>query len=157
MKLKQYRFSTYLTLALIFVAFVFSLVIWFVKFPGIRKVFIFPSSLSQEQFVESRYIQHQKEADLIKSYVQELLLGPINELSRPLFSKQTKLVSCFLRNGVLYAEFSDDLLNSSNFSVDYKESFSLFEKNIKRNFSKVKSVEFYINGTEGPFKIFENQ
>lgn len=157
MKLRKFSKSTYIIFFAIITVFILSFIIFLSDFSGTRKTFIFSSISSEEEFVESRYLTGYKKENLINAYIEELLLGPINELSKPLFPKGTRLDSCFLRNSVLYVELSSDILNYSNFSVDYKKSFQLLEKNIKNNFYSVKSCEFYINGSEGSFKIFENQ
>lgn len=148
-KLKSIKISTILIFSLIILFAGVSLVLWFSKFPGVRKTFAFPAITGNETYIESRYLPTDPQQGLLKYYVEELVLGPLNELSQPIFTRGTKLVSCFERDSVLYVELSDDLLHVDSGSYDFEKSFSIFRTNIKRNFSDIKSVEIYVDGMEG--------
>ena len=122
-----------------------------------NRTFIFYSNSGSIEYIESRYIKKNRQKPLINCYIEELLLGPLNELSAPLFPRGTKLDSCFLRDSVLYVELSEELLNAlPASSYDYEKSFVLFKKNILRSFSNVKSIKIYINGSEGLLESFQH-
>ena len=157
MKIKRFKTSLYVVFALILIFFIISFALWAFSFPGIRKTFIFYSNSASIEYIESRYIKKNRQKPLINCYIEELLLGPLNELSAPLFPRGTKLDSCFLRDSVLYVELSEELLNAlPASSYDYEKSFALFKKNIFRSFSNVKSIKIYINGSEGLLESFQH-
>ena len=141
MKIKRFKTSLYVVFALILIFFIISFAVWAFSFPGIRKTFIFYSNSGSIEYIESRYIKKNRQKPLINCYIEELLLGPLNELSAPLFPRGTKLDSCFLRDSVLYVELSEELLNALPAS---------------RSFPNVKSIKIYINGSEGLLESFQH-
>ena len=79
-------------------------------------------------------------------YVNEILLGAQTERTERLFSKDTKLLSCFLRDKTLYVNLSKGILNSDSKNISIKESVELFKKNILDNFSSISDVEVFVEG-----------
>ena len=79
-------------------------------------------------------------------FVKELLLGPESERTKYLFSKNTRLLSCFEKDGVLYVNLSEDMLDLGGNVISFEESVKLVTKNIKQNFGGIKSVEIYVDG-----------
>ena len=155
MKIKRFKTSIYVIFSLILIFFIIAFALWAFSFPGIRKTFIFNSNSGSTEYIESRYIKKDSQKPLINCYIEELLLGPLNELSAPLFPRGTKLDSCFLRDSVLYVELSQEILNSNpNSSYNYEKSLSLFKKNIFRSFPNVREIKIYINGSEGVLESF---
>ena len=132
MKIKRFKTSLYVVFSLILIFFIISFALWAFSFPGIRKTFIFYSNSGSIEYIESRYIKKNRQKPLINCYIEELLLGPLNELS-------------------------EELLNAlPASSYDYEKSFVLFKKNILRSFSNVKSIKIYINGSEGLLESFQH-
>ncbi len=127
-------------------AFLFSLTVYFFKTPRIRHVFRFQSVDTGRNNVEWRLLPVKKGQDKISLYVQELLLGPKNERSRPLFSPGTKANFCFERGKSLYVDFSPEILEMSGNASQIMEGLELFKMNVKRAFPHLKNVEAYIDG-----------
>lgn len=119
---------------------------------GTRKTFIFPSVDDGEYIVEARYLPKNPSKDIITYYVDELLLGSQVERTKLIFAKNTRVLSCFSEDGILYINLSDDLLNTGDNVIPIREGIDLLKKNIKQNFGKSKSVEIYVNGNG----VFEN-
>ena len=128
------------------VLFAVSLLIYILKFPGFRKVFIFQSTDSSGLSIERRYLPPLSGDKKIENYVSELLLGPVSEHCMPVFALGPRVLSCFEREGVLYVDLSQDMLVSKGPLSDFKKGISLFEKNIYTNFPSVKKVEVFIEG-----------
>jgi hypothetical protein len=83
--------------------------------------------------------------------VEEALLGPSSPYSLPLFPRETRLVSLLYRNGVVYADLSEEavLPPVEGGPVAGGEVFTNMETlyhGIKRNFSFVRDVRFFIAG-----------
>lgn len=132
--------------AALFLVFALSLTVYLVKFPGVRKVFIFQSTDSSSLSIERRYLPPLSGDKKFENYVSELLLGPISEHCMPVFALGTRVLSCFEREGVLYINLSQDMLVSKGPLSDFRKCISLFEKNIYTNFSNIKKVEVFIEG-----------
>jgi hypothetical protein len=83
--------------------------------------------------------------------VEEALLGPISANSLPLFPRETRLLSLLYRDGVVYVDLSEDavLAPMEGAFLSGGEVFTSMEtlyQGIKRNFSFVKDVRFFIAG-----------
>lgn len=127
------------------VSFAISLLVWSVRFPGVRRVFVFESADTNRLCVEARYLTLHPVQGKVGYYVDELLLGPETERCRPLFSPGTKNLSCFQRRGILYVNISDESLKELSDSSNIKKGTELFRKNILRNFRGIHAVEMYID------------
>ncbi|UKI52707.1 MAG: hypothetical protein L6V86_06000 [Treponema sp.] len=55
MKIPKLEKSSYFILAFLFLYFFVSFMVWIVKFPGIRRTFVFQASDSGKQRLETRY------------------------------------------------------------------------------------------------------
>ncbi|MBP5568636.1 MAG: GerMN domain-containing protein [Treponema sp.] len=130
----------------IVLAFLISLLVYAFSYKGNLRKFIFPSVDEGEYIVERRYLRKNPVDDPITVYVKELLLGSENERTKYLFAKKTRLISCFLADGVLYVNLSEDMLNLGDNVISFEESTKLLTKNIKQNFNGIKSVEIYVDG-----------
>ena len=95
--------------------------------------------------VESRFLPSRRGAEKVSLYVDELLLGPKTERSRPVFSPGTKAAFCFERGRTLYVNLTSDLLEKSGNASEIMEGMDLFKMNIKKAFPKYKQVEIYID------------
>ncbi len=128
-------------------AFVFllSLIIFLAKTPLSRYSFRFQSVDSGRNNIEWRYLPGRRGAKKAALYVDELLLGPKTERSRPIFSPGTKADFCFERGRTLYVNLTSDLLVKSGNASEIMEGIELFKMNVKRAFPKYKEVEIYID------------
>ena len=96
--------------------------------------------------IEYRNLTEKPHQGDINLFVEEMLLGSTVERTKKLFTPGTRLLSCFKRDGVLYLNLSQDLLDMGDGVVEIKEGTELLKKNIMRNFSGIDSVEIYIEG-----------
>jgi hypothetical protein len=87
-----------------------------------------------------------REEDLIR-YTEETLLGPAAPDLLPLFPRETRLLSLLFRQGVVYADFSADAALPPLEGGSTRENFLTLHDGILRNFSYVKDVRFFIEGT----------
>jgi len=123
-----------------------------------RKTFVFYAIDTGKAFVEERMVKassgshgsSSREVQITR-YVEEVLLGPISANSLPLFPKETRLLSLLYRDGVVYVDLTEDaaLPPLESASLPGGEVFTGLEtlfKGIKRNFSFVKDVRFFIAG-----------
>lgn len=113
---------------------------------GIRRTFIFPSAENGKLVVEYRNLAKDSVQGDVQYYVSELLLGSSLERTKLLFTSGTKVLSCFERDGILYLNLSEKLLEMGNGVVDIRYGAELLEKNIKKNFPKIHSVQLFVNG-----------
>ena len=116
----------------------------------IRRTFVFYSALEGRTIVEDRVVRNSssRETD-IRRYVDEALLGPVSPDASPLFPWETVLHSLLFREGVVYANFSDSALIPVMPPADgVFLSFLTINEGIRRNFSSVRDVKFFINGRE---------
>jgi len=135
----------YIFLSIILV-FIISLVLFLCANYGKKRIFIFPSADSGEFVVEYRYLNKKPVQGEINLFVDELLLGSGVERTKKLFAPDTKVNSCFLRNGQLYIDLSDSLLQKGTNVVEIKDGVDLLKLNIKKNFPQVKEVVVFIGG-----------
>ncbi|MBQ9626250.1 MAG: GerMN domain-containing protein [Treponema sp.] len=133
--------------------FLISLIVFLAKTHGSRYIFRFQSVDSGRNNVEWRLLPSRRGAKKVSLYVDELLLGPQNERSRPIFSPGTKAIFCFERGKTLYVNLTSDLLVKGGNASDIMEGIEIFKMNIKRTFPKYKQVEIYIEN-KGLYKEF---
>lgn len=126
-------------------AFLLSLIIFLAKSRGSRYTFRFQSVDSGRNNIEWRFLPSKRGAQKVSQYVDELLLGPKTERSRPIFSPGTKADFCFERGRTLYINLTPDLLVKSGNASEIMEGLEIFKMNIKRTFPKYKEVEIYID------------
>ena len=129
-----------------------------IAFSGlIRRTFVFYSSLEGSAVVEERMLHRpagrDREAE-IGLYLREVLLGPVNPLLEPLFPRETRLISYMLRDGVVYADFSETAALPSPGTGDVFLSLLTLNEGIRRNFSHVRDVKIFIGGNEVFFNEF---
>ncbi len=132
-------------LVAIALAFLISIVCYLAASQGRRYTFRFQSVDSGRNNVESRFLPSRRGAEKVSLYVDELLLGPKTERSRPVFSPGTKAAFCFERGRTLYVNLTSDLLEKSGNASEIMEGMDLFKMNIKKAFPKYKQVEIYID------------
>lgn len=91
-----------------------------------------------------------RELDITK-YVEETLLGPGSPDFLPLFPRETRLRSLLYRNGVVYADLSEDAAMPPPEGLPLQGSevyknFATLRSGIKRNFPFVRDQRFFIAG-----------
>jgi hypothetical protein len=150
-KLTRTNFSTKIFLGVLFFALIFSLVMFFINGYSQRRVFLFENLDKDGLYAENRYFPKNQYLDEVELYVSELLLGPIGERYKPIFSPGTKLKSCFLRDETLYVDLTSQALFPDKKVSEIREGAEIFKKNIFRNFRKIDKINIYIEGR----KIFD--
>jgi hypothetical protein len=112
-----------------------------------RKTFVFYDIDSGFATVEDRMLQKtgQQEIDITR-YVEDVLLGPVSPKSLPLFPKETRLRSLLYRDGVVYADLTEDAVLPLPEGSEVFQNFKTLYAGIKRNFSFVRDVRFFIAG-----------
>lgn len=144
--LKNKKFIKYYIISFLAVLiFAGSVVIFESKGFGTRKVFIFPSADEGQYVLEYRNLKKDKK-QLVNYYIDEILLGSGVERTKKLFAAGTKVQSCFLRGNTLYLDLSADLINAGNDCVNIKDGVDLLEKNVKKNFPKIKNIILFVDG-----------
>lgn len=145
--LKSIRFFTKVLIILGISTFILSFVSIFIWGNPLTKNIIYESMDSKKLQVEKRYIPSSVENKLTW-YVNELILGPFSERNKLLFPHGTKVLSCFVSEGVLYLDLSEEALLQAGISSETKTGCELLVKNIKRNFSNIKQVNVFMMGNE---------
>ena len=128
----------------------------FLFFGLARRTFVFYTIDGGILVVEDRMLKSSssKEGDIIR-YTEETLLGPVSPELSPLFPKETKLKSLLYRNGVVYADFSEDAVFPPSENGNTLHNFKTLYAGILRNFSYVKDVRFFIEGNAVFFDEFK--
>ncbi len=144
--LKQKNLAVFITSLIITGLFVFSLFCYVVTKNTCRRIFIFPSADSGKYIIEYRNLTEKPHQGDINLYIEEILLGSTVERTKLLFTPGTKLLSCFERNHILYINLSQDLLQMGDGVIEIREGTELLKKNILANFSRIDSIEIYIEG-----------
>jgi hypothetical protein len=121
----------------------------------VRRTFVFYSITSGMMSVEDRMLKRSSSRELdIGRYVEETLLGPVSPDSAPLFPRETKLRSLLYRDGVVYADFSESAALPPLEGGEVFRSLYTLHAGIRRNFSFVKDVRFFIAGEAAYFEEF---
>lgn len=144
--LKQKNLAIFITSLVIAGLFVFSLFCYVVTKDTCRRTFIFPSADNGKYIIEYRNLTEKPHQGDINLYIEEILLGSTVERTKLLFTPGTKLLSCFERNHILYVNLSKDLLQMGDGVIEIREGTELLKKNIQQNFSRIDSVEIFIDG-----------
>lgn len=127
------------------VVFTFSLAVWLISKPGKKYNFRFESVDTGKVSVENRYLPRKSYPDNVLQYVDEMVLGPETERFKLLFSPGTYIISSFVRDNVLYVNLSSDVLDRTGSCSEIKTGIELFKTNVLNNFSKINTVEMYID------------
>jgi hypothetical protein len=115
----------------------------------VRRTFVFYSNTEGTPSVENRLLKRSGSRELdIRRYAEEVFLGPVQADSAPLFPKETRLRSLFLRDGAVYADLTEHAALPPPEGGDVFRSFLAFNGGIRRNFAWVQDVRIFVNGTE---------
>ncbi|MDR1277934.1 MAG: GerMN domain-containing protein [Treponema sp.] len=121
----------------------------------VRRTFVFYSITNGAVIVEDRMLRRSSSREIdIGRYVEEALLGPVSQDSAPLFPRGTKLRSLLYRDGVVYADLSESAALPLPEGGEIFGSFHTLYAGIRRNFSFVKDVRFFITGKAAYFEEF---
>ncbi len=115
---------------------------------GVRYTFVFPAADGSGYTVESRALPFGNKYKNIDRFISELLLGPLTEHSMPLFKKGTVCRSCFVRDGVLYLNISEQPFAENLETSDFRGSVGALKKNVTLNFPAIKKIDLFIEGKE---------
>ena len=112
-----------------------------------RRTFVFYTMNDGGIVVEDRMLKRtsSREIDIIR-YIEETLLGPVDPDLLPLFPHGTRLKSLLYRDGVVFADLSQDAALPSVAGGSTLNNFRTLHDGILRNFSSVKEVRFFIEG-----------
>lgn len=133
-----------ISLLILVIIFLFSFFSFIFSNPGKRYVVYFESVDSNNLSLEYRYLNGEKYPKDVVKYANEIVLGPKSEVSKFMFSSETYIISSFVRDDVLYINFSDDVLSRAGRCSEILRGIELFKMNILNSFSKINSVEMYI-------------
>lgn len=112
-----------------------------------RYVFYFPSYDSGRISVDARNsFSIQDREEKIRFFVDEILLGPVQNRLKPLFSDGTSCEFCFLKGKELFVGLSKEALKLKLDDVGLREGVSLLRKNIVKNFTNIYKIYIYIDG-----------
>ena len=134
--------------SILFLILLTSLIFYFVELKSYRKVFIFQCIDDDKTHFEVRYLPKVDKEQQIKQYIDDLLLGPINDRYRPLFPAGTKINSCFVRDKKLYIDLSEEALLQEGISSETKIAVELLKLNITKNFNGIDDVILFMMGQE---------
>ena len=141
---KKYIYRLILCIILI-ISLTVSLFLFFWKKNTVRRMFIFPS-VSGELIIEYRNLDKNPVQGDVQYFIDEILLGSQIERTRKIFTFGTKVLSCFQRDEQLYLDLSSDLLQMDDNVIELKQGFELLRLNIKKNFSDIKKINFFVDG-----------
>ena len=137
-----YRFIFLIVLVL---SLLVSLFFFFWKKNTVRRMFIFPS-ISGDLVIEYRNLDKNPVQGEVQYFIDEVLLGSQLERTKKIFTFGTKVLSCFQRDDQLYLDLSSDLLQMGDNVIDIKEGFDILRLNITKNFSDIKTINFFVDG-----------
>jgi hypothetical protein len=120
--------------------------------PGDRRVFYFPSYDDDKLHGEVRFLPVDSVQGSVNLFVDELLLGPLTDRYRILFSQGTHVRSCIQTGHTLYLDLSEEALFNISPAPPIYTAVDILERNIKKNFSSINTVEIFIAGK----KVYEN-
>ena len=145
-KEKKVHYIRLLIFSLIVFIFFVSFVLFSISQKKERRLFIFPSVEAGKYVVEYRYLEKNPVQGNIQLFIDELLLGSSIERTKLVFSRGTRVLSCFLRKGILFVDLSPELLAQEDNAILIEQGVELLKKNINSNFGNVSKIEIYIGG-----------
>ena len=121
-----------------------------------RHTFEFFAFDDKRPVVEDRmlYKSGSLEAD-IRSYIEELIMGPVSVDLAPLVNRGTTLRAIMFREGTVYADLSRDAVHPVLGGRPLFDGFLVINQGIRRNFDSVSDVKLFIHGNEVFFEEFE--
>lgn len=112
-----------------------------------RQLFFYESYDSGRLCTEARRCVRRGSIDSsIRAFVDDLILGPVTNRLRPLFSEGTRTEFCFLDGKSLYVGLSRDALHAVPGNSGLRRNVALLRKNIMKNFTNIDAIYVYIDG-----------
>ena len=142
--IKKYKSS--LSVALGIAVLICISIQFFSHFGTNRRSFEYPLAGSKRNKTEVRYLASKPVQGKVCQYVDELVLGPSFYRGRPLFTLGTRVEYCFQRDKTLYVGLSKEAALQGNGAVPCDKGAAMLKKNIKKNFTGIKSIELFIDG-----------
>ncbi|MDR1955254.1 MAG: GerMN domain-containing protein [Treponema sp.] len=120
----------------------------------VRRTFLFYTMRAGTPVVEDRMLfraPDETEEMALSRYVEEVLLGPVTPDAAPLFPRETRLRSLLYRDGVVYVDLGESAaLPAREDQGNVLQRLDTLGQGIRRNFSFVQDVRFFIQGHEVP-------
>jgi hypothetical protein len=113
--------------------------------PGVRRMFYFPSS-DERLCTEVRFLPRRPVQGDLRFFVDELLLGPLTDRYRMLFSPGAATSLCVAKDRTLYLDIALKSLVPQGSAVSLEEGAALLEQNIRANFPGIHRVVLFFNG-----------
>ena len=123
----------------------------------VRRTYIFYTARIGEPIVEDRMVRSSSSVETdIRRYIEEALLGPVSQRAILLLTRDSRLISLLYREGVVYANFSEESALPVEFSPEEGVflGFLTLNEGLRRNFPSIQDVRFFIGGNEIFFNEF---
>ncbi len=113
-----------------------------------RYVMFFKNSITGKIDTEIRYVPIQNIMEPEAAFFEELMLGPVNHYCYSFIRAGSKLLSCFVKEGVLYADLPVVFIEDIKQELDSDEIRYLLQKNIFTNCKDLKAAHIFVEGIE---------
>ena len=113
-----------------------------------RYVLFFKNSITGKIDTEIRYVPVQNVIEPEAAFFEELMLGPVNHYCYSFIRAGSKLLSCFVKEGVLYADLPVVFIEDIKQELDSDEIRYLLQKNIFTNCKDLKAAHIFVEGIE---------
>ncbi|UTC78077.1 GerMN domain-containing protein [Treponema sp. OMZ 799] len=113
-----------------------------------RYVLFFKNSITGKIDTEIRYVPVQNITEPEAAFFEELMLGPVNHHCYSFIEAGSKLLSCFVKDGILYADLPLIFIEDIKQEFDSDEIKALLQKNIFTNCKDLKAAHIFIEGIE---------
>ncbi len=113
-----------------------------------RYVLFFKNSITGKIDTEIRYVPVQNVIEPEAAFFEELMLGPVNHYCYSFIPSDSKMISCFVKDGILYADLPLVFVAEIKQEFDSDEIRQLLQKNIFTNCKALKAAHIFIEGVE---------
>ena len=113
-----------------------------------RYVLFFKNSITGKIDTEIRYVPVQNVIEPEAAFFEELMLGPVNHYCYSFIPADSKMISCFVKDGILYADLPLVFVAEIKQQFDSDEIRQLLQKNIFTNCKNLKAAHIFIEGVE---------
>ena len=138
----------------IFAAFLLIVIIIVILFTSVfnkkydRYVLFFKNSITGKIDTEIRYVPVQNIMEPEAAFFEELMLGPVNHYCYSFIPTGSKILSCFVKEGILYADLPMVFVAEIKQEFDSDQIRQLLQKNIFTNCKALKSAHIFVEGVE---------
>ena len=113
-----------------------------------RYVLFFKNSITGKIDTEIRYVPVQNVIEPEAAFFEELMLGPVNHYCYSFIPADSKMISCFVKDGILYADLPLVFVAEIKQEFDSDEIRQLLQKNIFTNCKDLKAAHIFVEGIE---------